>query len=121
MQEAVDPEGLQKSQVQQLEMEEKELLFGILFANILKRDGKEKLFQSAGKVIEFGLELTAEERLLLKLCYQDGLSVTEAGRMLGMNRNQVHGRMRRLFARLRQEFEKMGLDNELLLLLREGE
>jgi len=64
--------------------------------------------------------LKAEERLLLKMWYQDGLNITVAGRLLGYNRNQVHGRMRRLLRRLRCEFEKIGIDKELLLLL-EGE
>ncbi len=50
-----------------------------------------------------------EEKLLLKLCYQDGLGVTEAGAMLGMSRFQVHGRMRRLLARLQEEFARCGL------------
>ncbi len=47
------------------------------------------------------LDLAPEERLLLRLVYEDGLSVTEAGAMLGLNVNQVHGRLRRLHERLR--------------------
>ncbi len=107
----------QMSQEQWVEREEKDLLFQAIFSNILATDGEQKVYKSSQKAIKIGIELQTEERLLLKLCYQDGLSVTEAGRMLGCNRNQVHGRLRRLLGRLRHEFEKMDLDNELLLLL----
>ena len=72
------------------------------------------------RIITTGVRLNAEERLLLKMCYQDGLSVARAGEILGYNRNQVHGRMRRLLARLRREFEAMGVDEELLLFLKDG-
>ena len=47
--------------------------------------------------------------MLLKLCYQEGLGVTEAGRMLGLTRFQAHGRMRRLLERLKAEFSRTGL------------
>jgi len=63
------------------------------------------------------LELSAEERLLLQLCYRDNLSVTRAGELLDLNRHQVHGRLRRLLARLRQGLEQAGLAAELRELL----
>ncbi len=63
--------------------------------------------------------LDAQERLLLKLCFQDDISVTRAGEMLGMNANQVHGKLRRLLARLRDELERAGLGDELRQLLYE--
>lgn len=106
-------------QEQRFEDEEKHLLFKAIFKDILTTDTKQKVYESSQKVVSVGVELKAEERLLLKLCYQDGLSVTEAGRILGYNRNQVHGRLRRLLIRLRHEFEKMDLDRELLQLLRD--
>ncbi len=109
----------QVSQDQRIEHQEKHLLFQAIFRDILATGDEQKVFSSSQKATNIGIELQAEERLLLKLCYQDGLSVTAAGRMLGRNRNQVHGRLRRLLARLRHEFEKMDLDDELLLLLRE--
>ena len=63
------------------------------------------------------VQLDPKERLLLKLCYRDGMAVAEAGRMLGWNRHQVHGRLRRLLERLRQQFAAAGLAEELRLLL----
>ena len=64
------------------------------------------------------VNLSPDEKLLLKLCYQDGFGVTKAGELLGMSRFQAHGRMRRLMARLKEEFERTGLSEELLLLLK---
>ena len=63
------------------------------------------------------ISLSPDERLLLKLCYQDGLTVAKAGEMLGMSRFQAHGKKRRLMARLKEELERTGLDQELRLLL----
>ena len=65
------------------------------------------------------LDLKAEEKILLKLCYQDGLGITEAGAMLEMNRFQVHGKMRRLLKRLHVEFERCGLADVLRSMLHE--
>lgn len=59
------------------------------------------------------ISLTPEEKLLLKLCYQDGLGVSEAGEMLGITRFQAHGRMRRLLQRLQVEFQRCGLAEAL--------
>ena len=64
------------------------------------------------------LDLQPEEKLLLKLCYRDGLPMPRVGEMLGYNRFQLHGRLRRLLARLRAEFERVGLAPELVHLLR---
>ncbi len=57
-----------------------------------------------------GLRLTSEERLLLKLVYQDGLNVTSAGRLLGYTVHQTHGRLRRLLLRIRDALEAGGVD-----------
>lgn len=70
------------------------------------------------KLMEQPVELSFEERLLLKLCHRDGLSVSEAGRMLGLNRFQAHGKLRRLYSRIRETFARNGLDKELKWLLR---
>lgn len=113
-------ESKQTSQVEQVENEEKDILFQAIFGSLLGAEAEEKVREASHKAVNIGVSLEAEERLLLKLCYQDGLSVTEAGRMLGYNRNQVHGRLRRLLSRLRNEFEKMELDEEMLVLLKEG-
>ncbi|MCP4119435.1 MAG: hypothetical protein GY737_29355 [Desulfobacteraceae bacterium] len=59
------------------------------------------------------LQMTSEERLLLKAVYQDGLTVTGAGRLLGWNRNQASGRHRRLMERIHGALEQSGLAREL--------
>lgn len=41
-----------------------------------------------------------------------------ATQMLGLNRYQAHGRMRRLMARLRADFQRAGLSREIVELLR---
>ena len=41
------------------------------------------------------LKLTPEERILLKLVYREGYTVSKAGRCLGLNSNEVHGKHRR--------------------------
>jgi RNA polymerase sigma factor (sigma-70 family) len=69
------------------------------------------------KYQELKISLQPEEKLLLKLCYQDGLAVTEAGAMLGMNRFQVHGKLRRLLKKLQTTFEQCGLAEALRPLL----
>jgi DNA-directed RNA polymerase specialized sigma subunit len=71
------------------------------------------------KISQLQIRLSAEERLLLKLCYQEGLGVAKAGEMLGMSRFQVHGKKRRLMARLKDELERTGLADDLRLLLNE--
>jgi len=60
--------------------------------------------------------ISSEERLFLKMCYQDGLPTAQAGRLLGMGRLQAAARMRRLLVRLRQELERGGLYQQMLLL-----
>ena len=66
------------------------------------------------------LDLNTEERLFLKAVYQDGLSVSSAGRLLGWNANQAHGKLRRLLARLRKGFRDAGLEQELKSILESG-
>lgn len=48
------------------------------------------------------LRIDAEGRLLLRLVFEEGLSVSDAGRRLGLNAGQTHGRMRRLQAHIRE-------------------
>jgi RNA polymerase sigma factor (sigma-70 family) len=52
------------------------------------------------------LNLNSQERLLLRLIYQEGISVSKAGRMLGLNVNQVQSKHRRLLIKIRQELEE---------------
>lgn len=64
-------------------------------------------------------ELKPEERLLLTLCHVEGLGVAEAGKKLGLNRFQAHGKLRRLYGRIRKSFAAGGRVDELRLLLEE--
>lgn len=92
-----------------LETREQKQLFQAVFQLVL---GEELLADSDDFLKKYRMvkiDLAPEEKLLLKLCFQDGLGVTEAGAMLGMSRFQVHGRMRRLLARLQAEFLRCGL------------
>ncbi len=45
--------------------------------------------------------------------------MTEAGRLLGLRTDQMHGRLRRLLQRIRQDMEDSGLAQELKGLLQE--
>lgn len=69
------------------------------------------------KINQVEIHLSPEEKLLLKLCYQDGLGVVQAGKLLGLTRFQTHGKKRRLMDRLKKELERTGLADELRLLL----
>jgi hypothetical protein len=111
-----------ETEPQQLRLEEAERdrFFTVLFKKVMGTDRDEKITGSLARVMSAGVHLEAEERLLLKLCFQDAIGVAEAGRMLGMNRYQVHGRLRRLLSRLRADFDKVGISRELRVLLEEG-
>ncbi len=103
---------------QLVEKEERESLFTVLFGKLLGEDHGCELSQAFASVLTEGIELNPEERLLLKLLYQDNAGVTRAGKLLGLNRDQINGRLRRLLGRLRKDFQRMGLEKELLELLR---
>lgn len=105
------------AQEQRLEQEERQQLFTVLGRILFDEQEQEPNPRLLERVAEVGLTLDAKERLLLKLCYRDGMAVAEAGRMLGWNRHQAHGRLRRLLERLRQDLAKTGLAEELRLLL----
>ncbi len=63
------------------------------------------------------LELKAEEQLLLRLRFREGLAVKDIGKMLGLNRFQVNGRLRRTHEKIRNYFKDAGCEEELRLLL----
>ncbi len=69
------------------------------------------------QVLRGKISLESEEFLLLQLVYRDGLTVSEAGRRLQLNANQVAGKHRRLLQRLRETFEQCGIAEELRALL----
>lgn len=98
--------------------EERSTLFSLLFTQMAAEDGEtSETERSLFAMLETPIRLSAKERLLLKLCFQDELSVTRAGEMLGLNANQAHGRLRRLLARLRDDFERAGISDELRAML----
>lgn len=55
------------------------------------------------------IDLTPEERLLLTLEFRCGLSVSEAGRRLGLSPHAAHGKRRRTLERIRAELREAGL------------
>ena len=105
------------AQEHQYEEEERRQLFLSLGRVLFSNQPTEQTPRLLERLAAVGASLPTKERLLLKLCYRDGVAVTEAGRMLGWNRFQVHGRLRRLLQRLRQDLVTAGLDKELRLLL----
>jgi len=66
---------------------------------------EEQLINKEIKVRIEALNLSSQERLLLRLVYSEGNSVSKAGRMLGLNADQAHGKHRRLKERIRQHLE----------------
>lgn len=60
-----------------------------------------------------GLNLTTEDRHLLKLIYWEGLNTSAAGRSLGWTAAKTHGRLRTLLERIRQALQVDELYNEL--------
>lgn len=104
-------------QEQQLEQQERHRLFTILGRILFDGAASEADPRLLERIAAASISLEPKERLLLKLCYRDGVAVAEAGRMLGWNRHQVHGRLRRLLERLRQDLANAGLAEELRLLL----
>lgn len=102
-----------------LEKDEQEHLFAVLFGELLGENKTSQVLPDAFvSLLQQGLSLNPEERLLLKLLYQDNVGAARAGILLGLNRDQVNGRARRLLGRLRRDFQSMGLGEELLELLR---
>lgn len=57
-------------------------------------------------------ELSAEDRLLVKLYYFDGLRLREAGAVLGVHEATASRRLTRVHAELRQEVERILVDEE---------
>jgi DNA-directed RNA polymerase specialized sigma24 family protein len=101
-----------------LEKRERQQLLNVVFELTCGKPETQVPENFAEKFKLLKINLTPEEKLLLKLCYQNGLRVTKAGQFLGLTRFQVHGKMRRLMARLKSEFERTGLAQELRDLLK---
>ncbi len=106
-------------QGEQVEQDEREQMLKYLFQTILGREEKELSADWIKKFRGLQIQLEPRDKMLLKLCFQDDLGVAAAGRLLGQTRYQAHGRMRRIMARIRREFERVGIDQELLLFLQD--
>ncbi|MGD9947371.1 MAG: sigma factor-like helix-turn-helix DNA-binding protein [Desulfobulbus sp.] len=101
---------------QKLEHKEREQCLQALASIVFGEGDSAPNTPMLGRMLHAKISLEPRERLLLKLCFRDGIAVSEAGRMLGWNRHQVHGRLRRLLQRLRRDFAAAGVDQELQLL-----
>ncbi len=100
-----------------IEVKEREALFGCLHDQFFGASPGGSTERAASSLAGCRIELSGEERLLLKLRHMEGLSVSEAGKKLGLNRFQAHGRLRRLYERIRHTFEGAGKGEALRLLL----
>ncbi len=103
---------------QLVEKEEQEHLFAVLFGQLLGGEQECEMPETFASLLTDGIELNPEERLILQLLYQDNVGVNRAGKLLGLNRDQINGRLRRLLGRLRKDFQRIGIERELLELLR---
>lgn len=95
------------------EQKQKEELFTAVVEVVLGSPGIGVSGKFLDKFNELDINLSSDEKLLLRLCYQEDMSVTGAGKMIGMTRFQAHGKMRRLMKRLHEEFSRVGLAREL--------
>lgn len=65
------------------------------------------------------LKLSSDERIFLRRIFEDGTSVTQAGRkVMNWNANQSHGRLRRLLEHIRTAMLRCGLKEELSAFLK---
>ncbi len=110
------PSGVLR-QGEKAEENERGRMLKYLLETILGEEEKEISEEVVGKLQSLEIQLQPQEKMLLKLCFQDGLGVAAAGRLLGQTRYQAHGKMRRIMKRIRREFERIGLDKELHLFL----
>ncbi len=104
------------NQVEQLEEEEREGLFRLVFSVLTDVDD-ERVVADLDKLCGVSIVLKPEEKLMLKLIYQDEVGVSSAAKMLGYNRDQLNGRLRRLLTRIRDHFERAGLGRDIMELL----
>jgi RNA polymerase sigma factor (sigma-70 family) len=100
-----------------VENKEKQLLLSAIAQEIFGNPVKKEQESAVQKLLKHKLSLSGEERILLKLCFQENYSVTQAGKILGINRFQAHGRLRRLLSKIRQHYKNTGCEGELRSLL----
>ncbi len=100
------------------EKKEAELLLSAIAIEVFDGKADVEITHSLKKILQQKIKLSSTERLLLKLCFQEELSATQAGELLGFNRFQAHGRIRRALAGIRKQFQDAGCEQELRLLLK---
>lgn len=100
-----------------LEKKEEQLLLGALGLIIFGTPVNDKKEKSVQKLLAHPLQLKSDERLLLRLCFQDNMSVSKARILLGLNRFQAHGKMRRTLTKIKNHFTSVGCAAELAQLL----
>lgn len=66
------------------------------------------------------IQLDAEERLVLRMVYQDGVKVARAARAINQPEHQVRRMLKRTLAKLRQRLEEAGLSASELRSLPDG-
>ncbi|MCK5516913.1 MAG: sigma-70 family RNA polymerase sigma factor [Desulfobulbaceae bacterium] len=98
---------------------ERTVLFDLLFKEQVEGRNCTAAAHSFTSLLQQPIRLSAQERILLKLRFQDEISVSRIGRMLKMNSNQIHGKMRRLLKRLRYDLDRAGISDELREMLYE--
>lgn len=82
----------------------------------VRRAETEQAGQKVAAILREAFEtLPEEDRLLLRLFFEDGLSVAKIARSLGMNQRRLYYRRDISLKLLRYELEKRGIDGELAL------
>ncbi|HEY0591212.1 MAG TPA: sigma factor-like helix-turn-helix DNA-binding protein, partial [Thermoanaerobaculia bacterium] len=72
---------------------------------------RERVADRAARLLEEAIAgLDAEDRLLLRLRFQEDLTIVGVAQSVGAPRRQVHKRIRRLLDTLRASLEARGLD-----------
>lgn len=95
------------------EAKEKDLLVQAVSREIFGEFQSNRENQLIKKLLHNRLQLDPEEQLLLRLRFHEGISVVEIGRILGLNRFQVNGRLRRILEKVRTHFQRAGCEEEL--------
>lgn len=66
------------------------------------------------KGVEFTLDLSGEERLLLRVVYQDGKKISEVARLLNIPRHQIDRKLKDCLSRLKKQLQNSGMNVDIL-------
>ncbi len=98
-----------------LQHRDQELMLDALFQDLLAEDQQcDTLHAGVQRLQEAGIELTHEDRLLLRLRFSEGMTFQAVGDLLGINEQKVRRKIKSLLEMLRENFVKSGLDDLLL-------